>query len=232
MRRARLVVVSSIAVYGDGLDVTWRRFSDDMARLAGMPPPPAYLLQAMRELACTNEDPARFVPTREPALPFLEGLDGSAPNSAGCCASATSRRWRGCVSKCLAAPQPGLARPGGPAAWRSIGIGSPSGRHRDRRRACQGAYSRMHALYADAGVGVRCDPPETPIGGWRCAALRGLWSATGRETLPARNSAMNPTLPCVASRCRPESLCRCCPRPHRRGGCGPGAGRPGSTGCL
>ncbi len=59
----------------DGLDVTWRRFSDDMARLAGMPPPPAYPLQAVRELACTNEDPARFVPPRDAALPFLEGLN-------------------------------------------------------------------------------------------------------------------------------------------------------------
>ena len=59
----------------DGLDVTWRRFSDDMARLAGMPPPPGYPLQAVQDLACANEDPARFVAPRDPALPFLEGLN-------------------------------------------------------------------------------------------------------------------------------------------------------------
>lgn len=59
----------------DGLDVTWKRFSDDMAALAGMPPPPAYPLQSVRALACANEDPARFIAPRDPGLPFLEGLN-------------------------------------------------------------------------------------------------------------------------------------------------------------
>lgn len=59
----------------DGLDVTWRRFSDDMAQLAGMPAPPAYPLHLVRELACANEDPAHLIGPRDPGLPFLEGLN-------------------------------------------------------------------------------------------------------------------------------------------------------------
>ena len=59
----------------DGLDVTWRRFSNDMAALAGMPPPPAYPLDAVMAMAHANEDPANFVAPKDPAIPFLEGLN-------------------------------------------------------------------------------------------------------------------------------------------------------------
>lgn len=55
--------------------VTWRRFMDDMAVLAGRPPPPAYELEPLLQLARQNEDPAALVPPRDPSLPFLEALN-------------------------------------------------------------------------------------------------------------------------------------------------------------
>jgi nucleoside-diphosphate-sugar epimerase len=59
----------------DGLDVTWRRFMDDMAALAGRPPPPAFPLEPVLALATGNEDPERCVPPRDASLPFLEALN-------------------------------------------------------------------------------------------------------------------------------------------------------------
>jgi nucleoside-diphosphate-sugar epimerase len=59
----------------DDLDVTWRLFSNDMAALAGMPPPPCYPLDTVMALAQANEDPAKFVAPKDPAVPFLEGLN-------------------------------------------------------------------------------------------------------------------------------------------------------------
>lgn len=59
----------------DGEDVSWRRFSDDMAAVLGMPPPPALPLEPLWEAACKNEDPANLVGPRDPAIPMLEGLN-------------------------------------------------------------------------------------------------------------------------------------------------------------
>lgn len=55
--------------------VTWRRFMDDMAALVARPPPPAYELEPLLQLAMQNEDPAALVPPRSPDLPFMEGLN-------------------------------------------------------------------------------------------------------------------------------------------------------------
>lgn len=59
----------------DGLDVTWRRFFDDMAALAGKPPPPAFDLGMLMTAAQANEDPAALIPPRDRNLPFLEALN-------------------------------------------------------------------------------------------------------------------------------------------------------------
>lgn len=59
----------------DEAGVTWRRFMDDMAALAGMPPPPAWPLEAVLPLVQANEDPAALVGPRDPALPTMEGLN-------------------------------------------------------------------------------------------------------------------------------------------------------------
>lgn len=59
----------------DGLDVTWRVFFDDMAALAGKPPPPAYGLAMLMAAAQANEDPAALMAPRDPNLPFLEALN-------------------------------------------------------------------------------------------------------------------------------------------------------------
>lgn len=59
----------------DGTGVTWRRFMDDMAALAGMPPPPAYPLDPIIAAARANEDPATCREPADPALPSLEGLN-------------------------------------------------------------------------------------------------------------------------------------------------------------
>jgi nucleoside-diphosphate-sugar epimerase len=59
----------------DGLEVTWRRFMDDMAALAGRTPPPALPLEPVMALATGNEDPERCVPPRDASLPFLEALN-------------------------------------------------------------------------------------------------------------------------------------------------------------
>lgn len=59
----------------DGNGVTWRRFMDDMAALAGMPPPPAYPIAEVMAAVLANEDPAELIGPRDPAIPRLEGLN-------------------------------------------------------------------------------------------------------------------------------------------------------------
>jgi nucleoside-diphosphate-sugar epimerase len=59
----------------DGQDVSWRRFMDDMARIGGMPPPPAIPLDAALAIIGANEDPANKVPPKDPALGSMEGLN-------------------------------------------------------------------------------------------------------------------------------------------------------------
>jgi nucleoside-diphosphate-sugar epimerase len=55
--------------------VTWRRFMDDMAHLAGCPPPPCYPLAPVLQMAGCNEDPATLVPPRDPSVPSLEAMN-------------------------------------------------------------------------------------------------------------------------------------------------------------
>ena len=59
----------------DQNDVTWRRFIDDMAALIDKPPPPALPLDAIMAQALANEDPARCIGPKDPAIPSLEGLN-------------------------------------------------------------------------------------------------------------------------------------------------------------
>ena len=59
----------------DGEPVTWRRFMDDLAALAGLPPPPALPLAAALAAARDNEDPAECIGPADPAVPSLEGLN-------------------------------------------------------------------------------------------------------------------------------------------------------------
>jgi nucleoside-diphosphate-sugar epimerase len=55
--------------------VTWRRFANDMADIAGVPPPPSLSLLALVDAARNNEDPASLVGPKDAALPSLEGLN-------------------------------------------------------------------------------------------------------------------------------------------------------------
>lgn len=55
--------------------VSWRRFMDDMANLADMPPPPAIPLADALAALAANEDPANKVPPKDPALGSMEGLN-------------------------------------------------------------------------------------------------------------------------------------------------------------
>lgn len=59
----------------DESGVTWRRFIDDMAAIAGMPPPPTYPIEAALALAQANEDPAKLEGPKDPSLPSIEGLN-------------------------------------------------------------------------------------------------------------------------------------------------------------
>lgn len=59
----------------DGEDVSWRRFMDDMAALAGVTPPPLYPIEPLIEIARANENPAHMVGPRDPSVPTLEGLN-------------------------------------------------------------------------------------------------------------------------------------------------------------
>jgi nucleoside-diphosphate-sugar epimerase len=55
--------------------VTWRQYTDDLARIARKPPPPNVPLEAVRAVALTNEDPARLIGPKDPNAPSLEGLN-------------------------------------------------------------------------------------------------------------------------------------------------------------
>lgn len=55
--------------------VTWRRYTDDLARIANKPPPPELPLEDLRTAALANEDPAKFIGPKDAALPSLEGLN-------------------------------------------------------------------------------------------------------------------------------------------------------------
>jgi nucleoside-diphosphate-sugar epimerase len=59
----------------DGEAISWRRFMDDMATLAGMPPPPAWPLEPLMEMIRANEDPPGLIGPKDPNLPMLEGLN-------------------------------------------------------------------------------------------------------------------------------------------------------------
>lgn len=59
----------------DGNGVSWRRFMDDMAAVAGRTAPPTIPLDAALAMIRANEDPARLVEPADPALPSLEGLN-------------------------------------------------------------------------------------------------------------------------------------------------------------
>lgn len=59
----------------DESGVTWRRFMDDMAAIAGKPPPPAIPLEAALAVVAANEDPASLVEPCDPGLPSMEGLN-------------------------------------------------------------------------------------------------------------------------------------------------------------
>lgn len=55
--------------------ISWRQFANDMAALAGVPPPPAIPLQALLDAAKANENPADLVGPQNAAVPSLEGLN-------------------------------------------------------------------------------------------------------------------------------------------------------------
>ena len=59
----------------DGNGVSWRRFSDDMAAIAGKPPPPQIPLEAALDVLLANEDPAHLIGPKDPNLPSMEGLN-------------------------------------------------------------------------------------------------------------------------------------------------------------
>lgn len=59
----------------DGLDVTWRRYMEDLARILGVDPPKAAALEPLRRAALANEDPAALVPPRDPSVFPLELLN-------------------------------------------------------------------------------------------------------------------------------------------------------------
>lgn len=59
----------------DEAPVTWRRYTDDLARIAGKPAPPALPLEPLRLAALANEDPARRVGPKDLTVPTLEGLN-------------------------------------------------------------------------------------------------------------------------------------------------------------
>lgn len=55
--------------------VTWRQYTDDLATIAKKPPPPVLPLEDLRAAALANEDPAKLVGPKDPAVPSLEGLN-------------------------------------------------------------------------------------------------------------------------------------------------------------
>lgn len=59
----------------DGDGISWRRFMDDLAAIAGKPPPPTIPLDAALDVVRANEDPERMGEPKDPALPSMEGLN-------------------------------------------------------------------------------------------------------------------------------------------------------------
>lgn len=59
----------------DDETVTWRRFLNDMAALAGVASPPLLALEPLLEAARANEDPASLQGPSDPLIPGLEGLN-------------------------------------------------------------------------------------------------------------------------------------------------------------
>lgn len=55
--------------------VSWRRFMDDMAQVAGVPPPPEIPLEDALAMVRANEDPARKVAPKDPTIGTMEGLN-------------------------------------------------------------------------------------------------------------------------------------------------------------
>jgi nucleoside-diphosphate-sugar epimerase len=59
----------------DGLDVTWRRYFDDLAELAGVDKPGETPLAELRQAALASEDPAALVDPQQPGILPLEALN-------------------------------------------------------------------------------------------------------------------------------------------------------------
>ena len=59
----------------DGTDVTWRRYFDDLAGVAGVDPPGTTPLEELRAPALANEDPAGLVDPKDPGILPLEALN-------------------------------------------------------------------------------------------------------------------------------------------------------------
>ncbi len=59
----------------DGLDVSWRRYFDDLAARAGLELPPSVPLEPLLEAARRNEDPASLTPPADPSVFPLELLN-------------------------------------------------------------------------------------------------------------------------------------------------------------
>ncbi|MAE94973.1 MAG: hypothetical protein CL910_09965 [Deltaproteobacteria bacterium] len=59
----------------DGLDVTWRRYMGDLARVQGVAPPPSIPRDALLAAARQNEDPPQRIGPRDPSIPALEFLN-------------------------------------------------------------------------------------------------------------------------------------------------------------
>lgn len=55
--------------------VTWRRFCDDMAAIAGQAPPPVISIAEAMAIVRANEDPAHLIEPRDPAMFSMEGLN-------------------------------------------------------------------------------------------------------------------------------------------------------------
>lgn len=55
--------------------VTWRQYTNDLARIAKRPPPPTLPLDDLRATALANEDPASLLGPKDAAVPSLEGLN-------------------------------------------------------------------------------------------------------------------------------------------------------------
>lgn len=59
----------------DGEDVTWGRYTDDLAKIANKPSPPRLPLEPLLRMANENETPSRLMGPKDIALPTLEGLN-------------------------------------------------------------------------------------------------------------------------------------------------------------